>query len=127
MSKKRDNNRGKDKNKTNREEISGYRGMWMIAMFDLPVTEKDLRKEASDFRDFLKKLGFTMFQYSVYGKYFPSEEASKVYKQRLKEALPSCGQVRFLYITDKQFAKMEVFIARQRVDPEKPASQLILI
>lgn len=42
--------------------------MWMMVLFDLPVLEKEERKEASDFRKFLLDEGFTMSQFSVYLK-----------------------------------------------------------
>ena len=33
--------------------LSGYRLMWMMVMFDLPVTDKAARKEYTRFRNFL--------------------------------------------------------------------------
>jgi len=29
--------------------LSGYRAMWLFAMFDLPMDEKDLRREYAQF------------------------------------------------------------------------------
>jgi len=46
--------------------LSGYRNMWLLVMFDLPVTQKEERKEAADFRNYLLDLGFEMAQFSVY-------------------------------------------------------------
>ena len=36
--------------------ISGYRVMWMLVMFDLPVVEKEERKAATAFRNYLLEL-----------------------------------------------------------------------
>src|SRR5690606_17027170 len=47
-------------------KLSGYRLMWMMAMFDLPVLTKPERKRAADFRKFLLDQGFEMVQFSVY-------------------------------------------------------------
>ncbi|MGH9455773.1 MAG: CRISPR-associated endonuclease Cas2, partial [Terriglobia bacterium] len=44
--------------------LSGYRAMWLFAMFDLPVDEKELRREYTQFRKGLLREGFTMLQYS---------------------------------------------------------------
>lgn len=115
----------KKKNK-NRTEISGYKGMWMIAMFDLPVETTEDRRHASQFRSMLLREGFSMLQFSVYGRYFPSEEVSEPYKKRIRQAVPSRGEVRLLYITDKQFEKMEIYLAKKRKKTEEPSPQLML-
>ena len=46
--------------------LSGYRCMWIVAMFDLPVDTKEARRAYTDFVKFLKRDGFTRMQYSVY-------------------------------------------------------------
>ncbi len=43
--------------------------MWLMVMFDLPVTEKEQRKEATYFRNRLLDLGFEMIQFSVYMRF----------------------------------------------------------
>ncbi len=116
--------KGKDKNRT--LQISGYKGMWMIAMFDLPVETTEDRRHATQFRNMLLREGYTMLQFSVYGRYFPSEEASEPYKKRVRQAIPPRGEVRLLYITDKQFEKMEIFMAKKRKKAEEPLTQLML-
>ena len=44
------------------------RFMRIIVFFDLPVSTKKQRKEASDFRKFLINDGFIMLQFSVYSR-----------------------------------------------------------
>lgn len=118
MSKKKENN--------HELQISGYKGMWMIAMFDLPVETNEDRRHATQFRNLLLREGYSMLQFSVYGRYFPSEEASEPYKKRIRQGIPPRGEVRLLYITDKQFEKMEIFMAKKRKKAEEPTPQLLL-
>ena len=109
-----------------RRNLSGYKIMWMFVMFDLPVTDAKARRQYARFRKRLLKEGFSMLQYSVYARSFPSEEASQAYRARVNGALPPEGQVRVVSITDRQFGKMEVYVGRSRRVPEKPPDQLML-
>jgi CRISPR-associated protein Cas2 len=43
--------------------------MWMIVMFDLPVTTSAERKIATQFRNHLLDNGFEMSQFSVYFRF----------------------------------------------------------
>lgn len=89
--------------------MNGYRAMWILVMFDLPVMTKPQRKSASGFRKDLMGDGFDMIQYSVYSRPCPTDENAEVHVKRVKRILPSDGQVRILKFTDKQYAKMECF------------------
>lgn len=61
-----------------RFELSGYKGMWLFAMFDLPTdTTEDIRNYTR-FRKTLLQLGFDMLQFSVYARYCADEDASKI-------------------------------------------------
>lgn len=107
--------------------LSEYKGMWLFAMFDLPVATPKDRKNYVRFRKKLLEEGFMMLQFSVYARYFPSEEASKGQRRRIRAALPPGGHVRLLHVTDHQFGKMEVYIMRKREKPEQPPPQLTLL
>jgi CRISPR-associated protein Cas2 len=106
--------------------LSGYRAMWLFAMFDLPMDEAVLRREYTQFRRSLLKSGFTMLQYSVYVHYVRSEESEAVFRKRIADALPTHGQVRLVSITDRQFEKMEIFVGKKRAKVEDPPHQLML-
>jgi CRISPR-associated protein Cas2 len=106
--------------------LSGYKAMWLFAMFDLPVDEPELRREYTQFRKSLLKEGFTMLQYSVYVHYVASEETEQVYRRRVQQSLPSHGQVRVISLTDRQFEKMEVYVGKKRKRTEDPPHQLML-
>lgn len=105
---------------------SPYRAMWLMAMFDLPVTDAAARKAYTKFRKELLKDGFLLLQFSVYGRYCASEDAADVHVQRVRRALPGEGQVRLMKITDHQFGKMLVFEGKKPTEPEDGPQQLEL-
>ncbi len=100
--------------------------MWLMAMFDLPVTDAAARKAYTKFRKELLKDGFLLLQFSVYGRYCASEDAADVHVQRVRRALPGEGQVRLMKITDHQFGKMLVFEGKKPAEPEGEPRQLEL-
>lgn len=67
-----------------------------------------------------------MLQYSVYARHLASEESGEIVKQRLRADLPPDGQVRLLPVTDRQFAKMEVYFGSKRKKTEDPPKQFTL-
>lgn len=115
-----------DGSPSERPAYSGYRGMWMFAMFDLPVTTRDARREYARFRKALLSRGFTMLQYSVYARHCPSDEHADGVRADVRAVLPPHGQVRLLSVTDRQFGKMEVFFGKKRARAEDPPTQLML-
>ena len=106
--------------------LSGYRWMWVIAMFDLPVASKADRKRYAAFRKRLIRGGFAMMQFSVYVRHAASRENAEVHMGRIERAVPDNGEVRVLTITDKQFERMRVFWGKTRKPPEPPPAQLEL-
>lgn len=98
--------------------------MWLMAMFDLPVDTKEHRREYTRFRSFLLKKGFVMLQFSVYARSLPSEESALAYRRQLRLALPPGGEVRLMAVTDHQYSKMEIFLARKPKETEQPPAQL---
>jgi CRISPR-associated protein Cas2 len=105
---------------------SGYKAMWLFAMFDLPVLSKEQRKRATRFRKHLLTHGFCMLQFSVYARHCPTEDSAVHYRDRVASDLPPEGQVRLLSVTDRQFGKMKVFIGNSSAPPEPTPVQLML-
>ena len=105
-------------------ELSGYRSMWTIVMFDLPVDTKQSRKDYAQFRKHLLQDGFFKLQYSVYARPAPSKECATVHIQRLEHWLPPQGEVRVLEMTDKQFELMRIFWGKKRRPPPQTPKQL---
>jgi len=84
--------------------------MWVLVFFDLPTETKKERRIAAKFRKNLIEYGFTMFQFSIYLRHCASLENAQFHIKRVKRILPESGKVGILYITDKQFSSMELFI-----------------
>ncbi len=80
--------------------------MWLFVFFDLPVTTKKERGEATRFRKGLLKDGFTMMQFSVYNRHCASKESADVHIRRVKGMIPEKGQVSILSVTDKQYGNI---------------------
>jgi CRISPR-associated protein Cas2 len=106
--------------------LSGYRAVWIFAMFDLPTDTDKARKDYTHFRKNLLKNGFSMLQYSVYVRHCASEENADVHHARVKNFLPDDGEVRLIVITDKQFARMQTFWGKMRKPPSPQPRQLEL-
>ena len=107
-------------------QLSGYRSMWIVTMFDLPVDTKKARREYTLFRKFLLQDGFAQMQYSVYGRHCSSEDNAAVHVQRVERHVPPDGEVRIISITDKQFERMRIFWGKMRTSPAAPPQQLEL-
>lgn len=106
--------------------ISEYRLMWVLVMFDLPTETKRQRKEAADYRKFLIKDGFTMFQYSIYVRNCSSRENAMIHEDRAGRHMPGDGRVCIMTITDKQFGNIKIFEGTAKVRPIPQAIQLEL-
>lgn len=89
--------------------LSGYRLMWVMVMFDLPVVDKEDRKSASDFRHALLNWGFEMTQFSVYMRFCTSQKQIETYCKRVESILPIGGRVNILQFTDKQYERIITF------------------
>ncbi|MCX7804814.1 MAG: CRISPR-associated endonuclease Cas2 [Planctomycetota bacterium] len=107
-------------------ETSGYKAMWLFVLFDLPVDDREKRRDYARFRKNLIKQGFSMLQYSVYARHYSNEETCAACKEFVRSVLPPEGQVRLLSVTDVQFGKMEVYLGKNREETEKPPLQLML-
>ncbi|MCH8558026.1 MAG: CRISPR-associated endonuclease Cas2 [Balneolia bacterium] len=100
--------------------INAYRIMWLIVLFDLPVTTATQKRRASGFRKDLLADGFTMMQYSVYARHCASKESADVHTKRIENLIPPEGHVSIMRITDKQYSLITNFWGR-RTAPTEPA------
>lgn len=106
--------------------LSGYRLMWIIVMFDLPVIEKAERKAATDFRNALLDLGFEMSQFSVYMRFFSSAKQIETCCKKIESGLPKGGKVNILQLTDKQYEKIISFQSKAKEPAKKSPDQFDL-
>ena len=104
--------------------INQYRFLWVLVFFDLPTETRKQRKIASDFRKYLIKDGFHMFQFSVYSRFCSSAENADVHTLRVKSRLPEDGKVAIFRITDKQFGMVQLYHGRNRKVPPPTSRQL---
>ena len=93
----------------NNPQLSAYRFMWMLVMFDLPVGSKAERRSATRFRQWLLDEGFEMSQFSVYMRFCAGKEQVERRVRAVTKALPPHGKVHVLSVTDRQFEQMVVF------------------
>ncbi|MDE6095143.1 MAG: CRISPR-associated endonuclease Cas2 [Muribaculaceae bacterium] len=108
------------------KRVSSYQLMWILVMFDLPTETKIQRKLASDFRKYLLKDGFTMFQFSIYVRNCASRENTKVHIERIKNMIPEEGKVCIITITERQFHEILTFEGKRRSTKLPDAIQLEL-
>jgi len=101
------------------KQISGYRFMWMMVMFDLPVLTPKEVKEANRFRNLLITSGFEMVQFSVYARFVGGKEKTDKFVKKIKEHLPKGGKVDILFFTDKQYENIISLHGRQMQDARK--------
>jgi CRISPR-associated protein Cas2 len=106
--------------------LSGYRLMWMVVMFDLPVLEKAERKAATDFRNALLDMGFEMSQFSVYMRFCTSPAQVDTYCKQVERALPVGGRVSVMQFTDKQYERIINFYGRAKQPAKKAPDQFDL-
>lgn len=106
--------------------LSGYRIMWMIVLFDLPVGTKPQRKAATAFRHNLLDLGFEMSQFSVYARFVAGKEKVESFCRKIELAMPSAGKVHIIQITDKQFEMIRTYRGKKREPAPKNPDQLTL-
>ena len=107
-------------------QLSKYKIMWMMVLFDLPVTGEGEAKKAGIFRKTLLDLGFEMSQFSVYCRFFPDKQKAEPYIKKIKENIPPNGNVSILFFTDKQFGDVINIHNRQIQKPKNEPEQLLL-
>lgn len=106
--------------------LTGYRLMWVVVMFDLPVVLKAERKAATEFRNALLDMGFEMSQFSVYMRMCTSPTQIETYCKRVETALPEGGKVNILQFTDKQYERIISYHGQAKQPANKTPGQFDL-
>jgi len=104
--------------------FGGLNTVWMVVMFDLPTDTSVDRRRYAQFRKLLLKNGYSMLQFSVYGRHCASDENAEVHEKRVVGALPPKGNVRIIKVTEKQFARMKTYYGKSLRQTEEPPLQL---
>ena len=100
--------------------------MRLFIFFDLPVSKKEDRKIATRFRKELLREGFTMLQFSVYCRVCRGQDIVDREIRRIKQILPSKGNVRILQVTERQYSSMQILIGTAKKEEIIGAKQLLL-
>jgi CRISPR-associated protein Cas2 len=108
------------------ENVSGYRSMWLVVCFDLPVGDNDERRRATGFRNKLLGEGFSMKQWSVYTRFFISRAQAEAAADRIGGNAPPMGKVSIMFITDKQYGMVRNYEGRASKPAEQKPDQLAL-
>ena len=108
------------------ENVSGYRAMWLVVCFDLPVGDSKERRDATRFRHRLLDEGFLMKQWSVYTRFYITRAQADAAADRIGGHVPPMGKVSMMFITDKQYGMVRNFEGRVRAESERKPSQLAL-
>ncbi|WP_206378224.1 CRISPR-associated endonuclease Cas2 [Sneathiella limimaris] len=107
-------------------ELSGYKFMWVMVLFDLPTATKKERYHYTKFRNFLLDNAFEMAQYSVYVRHTSGKDAVQAIIRKIERAMPPMGKVDILQFTDKQYENIVCFRGNQRRLSLKNPEQFIL-
>ncbi len=86
-----------------------FRYMRVMVLFDLPMTTSTDIRNYTKFRKSLIKMGFIMFQESIYTKLVLNQTSINALKYQIKNITPSYGFVTVLVLTEKQFNNMEIY------------------
>lgn len=105
--------------------IPGYRLMWLIVTFDLPVETKANKRDYRRFVDFLEDNGYSRIQYSIYVCPTTTHDHTEVQAQRIADNLPSEGDVRVFRLTDKQWARTDCYYNGRLGKAEPPPEQFL--
>ncbi len=101
--------------------------MWMMVMFDLPVTTPESRRTASAFRKDLLDMGFQMVQYSVYIRFCAAGNHIETLSKAVGRMVPSAGKVSVLTFTDKQYGRITNYNGGHRGPRNRAPAQLELL
>lgn len=85
-----------------------------MVFFDLPVVEKAARRRYAQFRRFLLNDGYDMIQFSVYARICNGQDAVNRHVALLPANVPERGSVRYLQVTEKQFAGIQVLAGKKK-------------
>jgi len=86
-------------------DTEGFKMGWLLVTFDLPVTTKESRKAAHDFREWLKDDGYLMIQWSVYARACVTFARQQTHMDRLRSHLPPEGSIRAIFVTRNQWER----------------------
>lgn len=103
-----------------------YKQVRVLILYDLPMIEPEDRKIYAKFRKNILKLGCYLVQFSVYAKVIKNEVYYKSFIEKLKDILPSKGEIRVIKLTEIQYENM-LFLNGSQNNFEKKISNNNLV
>lgn len=101
--------------------INGWRVMWIICVYDCPMTDAEARHDYGVFHKRLLQENFVQLQNSLYVHHFPTLAIAEATIIRLRRDIPKGSQVAFFLVTDKQYGMTREFFGatptRKKPDP----------
>ena len=88
--------------------------MRLVVFFDLPVVGAEAKRRYTRFRRFLLNDGYDMIQFSVYARICNGQDAVNKHVDALELNLPEEGSVRFIQVTERQFAGMRILVGEKK-------------
>ncbi len=99
--------------------------MWVIAVYDCPMTTDEERHDYTVFRKRLLQENFAQLQYSLYVRHFPTMAVAEATIQRLKQHIPPNAEVAFFLVTDKQYAMTREYFGPKSTNKKPDAPEQI--
>lgn len=101
---------------------NGWRIVWVLAVYDCPMTDAQARHAYTQFRKRLLRENFFQLQNSLYVRHHPSMALAEAAIHRLKKFIPAEAKVAFFLVTDKQYAMTREFFGQKKVrlKPDEP-------
>lgn len=96
--------------------------MWVICVYDCPMTDAQARHDYGVFRKCLLQENFVQLQNSLYVHHFPTLAVGEATILRLRKHIPTDAQVAFFIVTDKQYGMTREFFGSKstRKKPDLP-------
>ena len=89
--------------------------MWLIIVYDCPMTTPDARHHYTLFRKLLLQRNFHQLQNSLYVRHFSTKAAADACVQHLRLHIPKGADVVFFMVTDKQYAMTKEYFGTREV------------
>lgn len=101
--------------------------MWVMALYDMPVTTPEARRAYTRFRKLLIKNNFTQHQYSAYLRHCSTFATANALVSRLARGIPDGAHVSFYFLTDKQYGMTREFMGRETTKKRPPEPRQIAL
>lgn len=99
--------------------------MWVIAVYDCPMTTGEERHDYTVFRKRILRENFVQLQYSLYVRHFPTLAVAEATIRRLRVFIPEGAQVAFFLVTDKQYGMTREYFGPRTAKNKPNAPQQI--